>query len=174
MDPGYSRLVIRETCSKFGFLEILEPHSTSQYHTPTSNQRYAKNICHFAAGLLTLYTKVRQSTPEQVARPQQVGVGFLILPLELRQQILYESFSDVYEKDVQFSLFLKRLENLLIYEPQNPFRAPNMLGLASNLIPAHSTIGADLKYPLKQRIDRFEIHANDSAASTSFADKIEH
>lgn len=92
------------------------------------------------------------------AQKSPLPTGYLSLPLELRQQILYESFSDAYEKDRKFNEVLIRARLLFHMDERvrSQRHAPSICDWASALDSTHGCVRLDLKFVLKVKLRDFE------------------
>ncbi|QDS70519.1 hypothetical protein FKW77_010271 [Venturia effusa] len=82
--------------------------------------------------------------------------NFLALPLELRQEILYKSFEDVYKQDIHFSTNVNMLDGVLEIRRAPVCFLPHVHRHASILALVHNTISDDLDFVLKQILAAFE------------------
>lgn len=87
------------------------------------------------------------------------AVNFLILPRELRQKILYESFEHALEQDIGFNTNHAILHYLLTNQRETcdrPVSAHSIGSWASTLAATHEIVSTDLGYVVEKRLKELE------------------
>jgi len=93
------------------------------------------------------------SFPSKQNKP--LPANFLIVPREIRQKILYESFDEACELDVHFSVNVSLLEQILEVRRPIGYFLPYIHKQASILYSIHDTVSGDMEFVVNQVLTHF-------------------